>query len=99
MTTAILINKVRVIDMYSGDAPVRDILIRGDRIEAVGPVGSLAVPRGARKVNGAGRYAIPGLWDAHIHMTIWPEYSRQLSTLLVANGITSVRDMGGNWMP
>ena len=94
-TTAILINRVSVIDMHSGETPVRDILIRGDLIEAVGPVGSLAVPKDARKVNGAGRYAIPGLWDAHIHMTLWPEYTRQLSTLLVANGITSVRDMGG----
>ena len=43
------------------------ILIEGDRIAAVGPAGSVEIPRGARLVEANGRTIIPGLVDAHAH--------------------------------
>ena len=43
------------------------ILIRGDRIVAVGPAGSVQVPAGARTIDMAGKTIIPGLVDAHAH--------------------------------
>ena len=43
------------------------ILIDGDRIAAVGPAGSVEIPRGARLVEANGRTIIPGLVDAHAH--------------------------------
>jgi imidazolonepropionase-like amidohydrolase len=53
----------------TGRAPVRGavILIRGDRIEAVGP--DLAVPRGARVIDLSGATVLPGFIDAHVHLT------------------------------
>ena len=90
-----LISGARVIDIYTGAKHIKDILVCDEKIVAMGPVDSLDVPNGTERIDAAGQYAIPGLWDAHIHMTIWPEFTHQLSTLLVANGITSVRDMGG----
>ena len=43
------------------------IVVRGDRILAVGPAGSVAIPAGAKTVDMAGKTIIPGLVDAHAH--------------------------------
>ena len=43
------------------------IVVRGDRIVAVGPRGSVEVPAGARTIDVAGKTIIPGLIDAHAH--------------------------------
>ena len=94
MTETIAICSAIVIDTYTGEKAVRDILIQGERIKALGPVGSFDIPADAKKIDARGCYAIPGLWDAHIHVTKWPEVEDRLPTLLTAFGITSVRDMG-----
>jgi imidazolonepropionase-like amidohydrolase len=44
------------------------VIVRGDRIEAVGPAGEVAVPEGARVHEGLGRTLLPGLVDAHVHL-------------------------------
>ena len=43
------------------------IVIEGDRIAAVGPAASVAVPTGATVVDAGGRTIVPGLVDAHAH--------------------------------
>src|SRR5262245_36948767 len=68
------------------------ILIEDGRIAAIGPRASVTVPRNARRVDGAGRFVIPGLWDSHVHfmnagVTALP--------VLLAHGVTTVREMGG----
>lgn len=45
------------------------VLVRGERIEAVGPAAEIDVPRGAREVNGEGKYLIPGLIEMHAHLS------------------------------
>ena len=54
----------------TGAAPVRNsvVLIRGDRIERIGTVGSLAVPAGYDQVSTDGMTVLPGLWDLHVHL-------------------------------
>ncbi|HLA91297.1 MAG TPA: amidohydrolase family protein [Gemmatimonadaceae bacterium] len=56
----------------NGGAPVRNsvILVDGERITAVGTVGSLAVPRGAEVISTEGMSVLPGLWDMHVHLMI-----------------------------
>ncbi|HEX6536080.1 MAG TPA: amidohydrolase family protein [Gemmatimonadaceae bacterium] len=44
------------------------VLVRGDRIVAVGPASTVAPPPGARRIDGRGGYLIPGLVDAHLHL-------------------------------
>jgi imidazolonepropionase-like amidohydrolase len=60
-----------LIDGYGGP-PVRNsvILIDGDKISAVGQVGTLAVPSGAQVVSTEGMTVLPGLWDMHVHTMI-----------------------------
>ncbi|MGB7847391.1 MAG: amidohydrolase family protein [Candidatus Acidiferrum sp.] len=93
------ITHVTVIDA-TGSAPQPDssVVIQGPRISAVGPSASTQIPRGAKIVDGSGKFLIPGLTDMHLHLTGAgePTGSREfIIPLLIANGITTVRDMGG----
>jgi imidazolonepropionase-like amidohydrolase len=60
-----------LIDGYGG-RPLRNsvILIEGERIAAVGQVGSLAVPTGAEVISTEAMSVLPGLWDMHVHLMI-----------------------------
>ena len=93
---SIAITRVSVID---GDAPRprtdQTVLIQGTRIVRVGTSGSFAVPTGARTVDGRGKFLVPGFWDMHVHTAI--SGGRDLLSLYVANGVTGVRDMAGDW--
>jgi imidazolonepropionase-like amidohydrolase len=55
----------------TGVAPVpgTDVLIDGDEIVAVGRHGDIAVPAGAQMIDASGMTVMPGLIDAHCHMT------------------------------
>jgi imidazolonepropionase-like amidohydrolase len=92
---------VTVIDA-TGKAPQSDmtVVISGDRIGALGKTSRVKIPPGAEVIDATGRFLIPGLWDSHIHLTIFAgqEVTRNvLAPLLIAQGITTVREMGGDW--
>jgi hypothetical protein len=96
----IAITHVAVIEA-TGTPPQLDftVLISGTHISAVGPTSSIAIPHGAKALDATGKFLIPGLADMHLHLTGAgePTGSREfVIPLLVANGITTVRDMGGN---
>jgi hypothetical protein len=98
-SATIAITHVTVIDA-TGAAPKPDssVIVQGTNILAVGPTATTPVPRGAKVVDGSGKFLIPGLADMHIHLTGAgePTGSRDfIFPLLIANGITTVRDMGG----
>lgn len=70
------------------------VVVEGDRITRVGPSGEVRVPADATIVDGAGRTLIPGLWDLHVHLS---KLRAPALPLFVANGVTGVRDTGGEW--
>lgn len=72
--------------------PGASVVIEGGHIACVGSPAACPAPRGARTINGHGRWLIPGLFDAHVHIT---EEQGRFGPLYLAFGITSVRDMGG----
>lgn len=87
----------------TGRAPVANAvtLVRGDRIVCAGSAGECLIPKGARVVDAQGQYLIPGLIDSHVHLlfVVNGSVSEQLDTDLhdlLAQGVTTVRDMGGN---
>ena len=65
----------------------KTVLIAGGRIDAIVEA-KAPLPKGSRIIRGDGRFLLPGLWDLHVHLT-----ERDLP-ILVAYGVTSVRDMG-----
>ena len=68
------------------------VVVENGRVAAIGPRSSVTIPANARRIEAAGRYLIPGLWDAHVHFMNAGSTALQV---LVANGVTSVREMGG----
>ena len=60
-----------LVDGYGG-RPLRNsvILIEGERIRAVGQMGTLTIPGGAKIISTEGMTVLPGLWDMHVHLMI-----------------------------
>lgn len=87
----------------TGRAPVANAVtvIRGDRILCAGAAGECEVPHGARVIDARGQYLIPGLIDSHVHLLFLQngsaseELGLDLRDLL-AQGVTTVRDMGNS---
>jgi len=72
----------------------RNVIVDGGRIRSILAASSAATPRGARLIDGKEKFLIPGLWDAHVHLTKIGVLSL---SLFVVNGVTGVRDMGSDF--
>ncbi|MDT8342203.1 MAG: amidohydrolase family protein [Longimicrobiales bacterium] len=81
----------------NGDEVIQnaDLVVRDNRIAAVGPRGAVAVPEGARIIDVSGRTIVPGFVDTHAHMRpagqvhrtdVWPYLAN------LAYGVTTTRD-------
>ena len=93
------IENVTIINVETGARLAdRTVLIEGNRIAEVGSVPGVDVPPGARRVDGRGKFLIPGLWQMHAHAFVHYgiDYgdSMAMFQLYIANGVTGVRDMG-----
>jgi imidazolonepropionase-like amidohydrolase len=73
----------------TGSAPVDDsvVIVRDGRIAAAGKV---PVPRGMMVVDAKGQTLLPGLWEMHTHYS-----GVEFGPALLASGITTARDCGG----
>ena len=107
MTKKAILN-ARVID-GTGREPIEPgaILVDGDTIEAVGEVGEISIPPDAERIDASGRTVMPGLIDAHMHVTRMPEFLdahghlteslRAIGVLrsALSRGTTTVANVGG----
>ena len=71
--------------------PDQTVVVLKDRIVAVGPSRTAKIPPGAEQIDGRGRTLVPGLWDAHMHVTNDFTGLQELSL-----GVTSIRDPGNS---
>jgi imidazolonepropionase-like amidohydrolase len=69
------------------------VVIRDDRIAATGPAAQTRVPSGARVIEGTGKFLLPGFIEMHGHLS---KTRASALGLFVANGVTTLRDMGGD---
>src|SRR5262245_25752831 len=82
-----------VIDTRTGKAlENQTVVVEGDRITRVAPAEKVAVRADARVVDAHGQWIVPGLIDMHVHRAGQPDLVP--FALYVANGVTSIRDMG-----
>jgi imidazolonepropionase-like amidohydrolase len=96
------ITDIRIVD-GNGGAPIEHgvIVLDGRRIEAVGARSDVTIPAGAKRINGGGKTALPGLADMHVHLLGGTNgvgldilgYQKYLNALLYA-GVTTVMDTG-----
>lgn len=94
----VIIRHINVVDVETGRTlPDQLIAIRDGKFTYVGAdPGHLDTVLAARYVDGSGRYAIPGLWDMHVHVCWSDTNASLLLPALLCHGITGVRDMGGD---
>ncbi len=99
----IAFTNVNIIDTNGG--PIEQqmtVVIAGQHIVEVAKARRARLPKAAQIVDGRGKYLIPGLWDMHVHEIFgaWlPKNEEIIPLLFVANGVTGVRDMGGDLEP
>jgi imidazolonepropionase-like amidohydrolase len=83
----------RGVRLFDADAPRfltdQTVIVDHGLIAAAGPRDAIAIPAGARVIEGSGRTLIPGLWDCHMHVGDDFTGLQELSM-----GVTSVRDPG-----
>jgi imidazolonepropionase-like amidohydrolase len=72
----------------SSAAPARTVVVRGGRVERLGPAGEVGPPADAAVVDGAGCTLLPGIVDTHVHLDFYPPAE------VLAGGVTTVRDLG-----
>ncbi|MDX2223193.1 MAG: amidohydrolase family protein [Rhodospirillaceae bacterium] len=93
----VAITNVTLID-GTGAPPAADqtVLVRDGKIAAVGA--EVAVPRGVVRIDGRGKFLIPGLFDAHIHVPGNGDRALGMTALhsFLYSGVTSVYDAGNN---
>jgi imidazolonepropionase-like amidohydrolase len=97
---SVFIENVTVIDATGvPPQPHRTVIVRDGKIEAIYDVSeSLGRKLSGIHVDGTGKFLIPGLWDMHVHMVFgdWFPWGKEVTLpLFIANGVTGVRDMGG----
>lgn len=91
---------VNVLPMdQAGVVPGRTVVVRDGIIAEVGPADEVTVPAGATRIDGEGRYLMPGLAEMHAHVPPQPDAPRDLVEdilfLYIANGVTTIRGMLG----
>ena len=88
--TTFALDHVAVVDVRTGDvARDRIVVVSAGHVVGVGAADTLAPPADAMLLNARGKFLIPGLWDMHVHI-----HDPAFLTLLVAEGVTGVREMG-----
>jgi imidazolonepropionase-like amidohydrolase len=95
----LILTNVTVIDTREGrELPNLTVVVKDGIIQAVAKVGLIDSNQHTQIINATGKYVIPGLWDMHVHSAFadkpWDE--RVILPLYLANGITGIRDMGGD---
>jgi imidazolonepropionase-like amidohydrolase len=74
------------------------VIVRDGRIAEIGPSNKIKIPDGAARIDGSGKYLMPGLAEMHGHIPppqAPKEYTEAVLFLYVANGVTTVRGMLG----
>lgn len=94
----------------TGRAPIRDavIVIVGGRIAAVGPAATVPIPDGTTSINARGKYVVPGLMDANVHLLLdieaeylikadgrYESLIAEAAQAALRNGLTTVFDTWG----
>lgn len=88
--TVAIIN-VNVLPMTNEQVlPSETVIVKAGRIAFVGPSTAARIPNDALRIDGRGKYLIPGLCDMHVHVY----YAEELIPY-VANGVTTIANMRG----
>ena len=71
----------------NGGAPIPDavIVIQGNHLSAAGPRRTTSVPAGAKVIDAAGRYIVPGFFDTNVHLSLYGGVKERYESLVRYN--------------
>jgi len=99
----LVITNLNIVDITTGKVVRNRLLaISGDTIKAVDDTKMVAKYKADRYFDGMGQYAMPGLWDMHVHFRGGDSLigaNKALLPLFLASGVTTVRECGGDMTP
>jgi imidazolonepropionase-like amidohydrolase len=81
------------------ELPHQTVVVRGGRVSAIGPSSRVTVPSDGRRIDGRGKFLIPGLAEMHAHIPSGEQPDSIIERTLfmyVARGVTTVRGMLGH---
>lgn len=71
------------------------VIVVDDRIAAIGPAASTRLPQGAVRIDGSGKWLVPGLGEMHAHVPPDGDAAERVLFLYLSQGITTARGMLG----
>jgi len=75
------------------------VIVRNGLISEIGDTKRVRIPKEAERIDGAGKFLIPGLTDMHVHLFTDDEFPDALAEdefrIMVAYGVTTIRLMTG----
>ncbi len=96
-STFLIIRNINLVDVLTGRLLTKqDVVVKNKVIYFIGDSFSERIPPEAVTINGRDKYLCPGLWDMHFHLCWDKGNDTLLFPLLLANGITGIREMGGD---
>src|SRR6185503_9066283 len=79
--------------------PNQTVVVRNGLIAAIGDARRIKIPAGAQRIDGTGKFLIPGLMDKHVHLFTDDEFPDELAEdelkIMIAYGVTTIRLMTG----
>ncbi len=101
-TYDILLENGQIIDLEKGIIVLNDLLISDGRIRKIVPHGSGSILKSSVRLDATGKFIVPGFWDNHVHFRGGDsliQANKNFLNLFLINGITTVRDAGGDLTP
>ncbi|WP_244543010.1 amidohydrolase family protein [Aquimarina amphilecti] len=95
----IVISDINLIEIENGNITTKTVYVNDGKITKIEAYDSIDNYVTKNKIDGTNKYLLPGFWDNHIHLRGGKsliEENRNLLPLFIANGITTVRDAGGD---
>ena len=97
-TDTLVLQRIKVVDITSGHINKNQtVQISSGRIISIRKYQKKNQSVNGQVIDAKGKYLIPGLWDMHVHISQGPWFNAEKTfALMIANGITGIREMGGN---
>lgn len=93
----LVIENVNVVDVVEGKIlPAQDVAVKDKIIYFIGDSFAEPVSSNTIYIDGSGKFLSPALWDMHFHLCWDPNNDTLLFPILIKNGISAIRDMGGS---
>ncbi|WP_339656125.1 amidohydrolase family protein [uncultured Maribacter sp.] len=99
ITYDVAIENVNLIDLETGQIDLSTIYLKDGRLAHIENTVEKSSSKATATIDGSGKYALPGFWDNHVHFRGGDSLiaaNKNFLNLFIANGITTVRDAGGD---